>query len=124
MKIGRTEVIRWAPRIAGIGLSVSLALLAVDVFIEDRGILGTLVALSMHLIPSILVLSLVIAGWKHEGFASAGFAALAVAYAAAVHERPAWVAIVCTPLVIVSALFLYGWRARTRTSVGGTRSTA
>jgi hypothetical protein len=123
MKVSRNHVIRWSPRIVGIGLAVFLALFAVDVFIEDLGILGTLVALTMHLVPSILVLALVVVGWKHEGIAAAGFVALALVYAGTMRERLPWIALVATPLGLVSALFFYSWWVKTRAPTGGTRST-
>lgn len=124
MRIGRSDLIRWAPRVVGIGLAVFLALFAADVFIENRGILGTIVALMMHLVPSIVVLALVFVGWKHEGFAAAGFVALAVLYAATMRERLAWIALVSTPLAIVSALFFYSWWSKNHTPMRGTRSAA
>ena len=122
MKIARNDIIHWAPRVVGIGLAVFLALFAADVFIEDRGILGTIVALMMHLVPSIVVVALVFVGWKHEGIAAAGFLALAVLYAATMRERLAWIALVSTPLAIVSALFFYSWWTKTRPPMRGTRS--
>jgi hypothetical protein len=124
MKISRNDVIHWAPRIVGIGLAVFLAIFAADVFIEDRGILGTIVALMMHLVPSIVVLALVFVGWKHECIAAAGFVALAILYAATMRERLAWIALVSAPLGIVSALFFYSWWIKTRTPMSGTRSAA
>jgi hypothetical protein len=124
MKLTRNDVILWAPRVVGIGLAVFLALFAADIFMEDRGILGTLVAIMMHLVPSIVVLALVFVGWKHEGLAAVGFVALAILYAATMRERLAWIALVSTPLAIVSALFFYSWWVRTRRPMSGTRSAA
>jgi hypothetical protein len=124
MKLTRNDVILWAPRVVGIGLAVFLALFAADIFMEDRGILGTLVAIMMHLVPSIVVLALVFVGWKHEGLAAVGFVALAILYAATMRERLAWIALVSTPLEIVSALFFYSWWVRTRRPMSGARSAA
>ena len=45
MKVDRNAVVIWAPRIAGMALAASLAVFAADVFLEDRGIVGTLVGL-------------------------------------------------------------------------------
>jgi ABC-type uncharacterized transport system permease subunit len=77
----------------------------------------------MHLVPSILVLALVVVGWKHEGIAAAGFVALALVYAGTMRERLPWIALVATPLGLVSALFFYSWWVKTRAPTGGTRST-
>lgn len=122
MKLTPSQVILWAPRAAGIGLAVMLALFAADVLVGNHGILDTLVALAMHLIPSLLVLALVLVGWKHEGIAAMAFAALAVFYAATIAERLAWIVLVAGPLVFVSALFFYSWWIKTHPRVGA-RST-
>jgi hypothetical protein len=116
MRLSRHALIVWAPRIVGIGLAVFLGIFAIDVFIENRGIVGTLVALAMHLIPAILVLALVWLGWRHEGIAGLSFAALAVFYAATSLEHPAWIVVIAGPLVLVSALFCYSWWVRTHHS--------
>lgn len=113
MKITPSQVILWAPRVVGIGLAVLLGLFAADVLISNHGILGTLVALVMHLIPSLLVLALVLIGWRHQGIAAMAFVALAVFYAATMAERFAWIVLVAGPLVIVSALFFLSWWAKT-----------
>lgn len=124
MKVTRPQIIVWAPRVAGIGLAGFLALFAADVFIENRGILGTLVALAMHLVPTLLILALVLVGWRHEGIAATAFVALAVFYAATMAERLAWIVLVAGPLAIVSALFFYSWWGKTHPPTGHTRSPA
>ena len=45
----------WAPRIAGILFILFISLFALDVFEMRLGVWGTLFALFMHLIPSILL---------------------------------------------------------------------
>ena len=113
MKITLSQVRLWAPRFMGIGLAVMLALFGADVLTGDHGILGTVVALAMHLIPSLLVLGLVLVGWRHEGIAAMAFVVLAVFYATTLAERLAWIVLVAGPLVLVSALFFYSWWAKT-----------
>lgn len=109
----RHELIVWAPRIVGIGLALFLGIFATDVFIENRGIVGTLVAVAMHLIPAIVVLALVLIGWRHEGVAGLCFVALAVFYAATSLENPAWIVVIAGPLALLSALFFYSWWVKT-----------
>ena len=122
MRVTRSQIILWAPRILGIGLAIMLGLFAADVFIGNHGILGTLVALVMHLIPSLLVLALVLVGWKHEGIAAMAFIALAVFYASTMAERLAWIVLVAGPLVIVSMLFFNSWWVKTHSDMSA-RST-
>ena len=109
MLSSRQGFIIWAPRIVGIGLAFFLGLFAADVFIENRGLLGTLVGFAMHLVPAIVVLVLVLVGWRHEGIAGACFLGLALFYTATTLEHPAWIVIIAGPLALLSALYLYSW---------------
>ena len=113
MKNARSQLILWAPRLTGLGLALMLGLFAADVLSGDYGIVGALVATAMHLIPSLLVLELVLVGWRHEGVAAASFVGLAVFYASTMAERLAWIILVAGPLVIVSALFFCSWWVKT-----------
>ena len=113
MRLSRHELIVWAPRVVGLGLALFLGIFATDVLIENRGIVGTLVALAMHLIPAVVVLALVLIGWRHEGIAGLCFLALAVFYAGASLEHPVWIVVIAGPLALLSALFCYNWWVKT-----------
>lgn len=113
MKFTRREIIVWAPRVVGLGLAGFLGLFATDAFMESRGLAGTMVAFAMGLLPAVVVLAVVLIGWKHEGFAGLAFVAMTVFYAMTTLEHPAWIAVIAGPLALVAALFLYSWWVKT-----------
>jgi hypothetical protein len=117
MRLTRHELIIWAPRIVGFGLAFFLSLFALDAFSEARGIVGTVVAFAMGLLPAAIVLLTVIVGWKRDGIAALTFAALTIFYAATTIERPLWVVIIAGPLALVAALFFLSWRLKRRQSL-------
>ncbi len=99
----------WAPRIAGVAVTLFVAMFALDAF--DGGPLSeTLPAFLIHLIPAAIVGVVVAAAWRHPWVGAAGFGALAVAYAAAVPGRPDWILAISGPLLVTAVLFaLSAW---------------
>ncbi|MFC1960524.1 hypothetical protein ACFLYO_07430 [Chloroflexota bacterium] len=59
-----TRTVHWLPRILAIVFSGFLAIFALDVFSEGYSFGETLVALFMHLIPSLMVLVVLGIAWK------------------------------------------------------------
>ena len=62
-----SETIKWTPRALGVAYVVFLSLFALDVFQEGLGVLETILALFMHLIPTFLVLLALILAWRWPG---------------------------------------------------------
>ena len=113
-----SDVVNWAPRIAGLGLAGFLALFALDALSNPQGILETTIAVIMGLAPALGVLAVVIIGWKHPGIAAVLFAVFAVMYSASAREHPGWILLIAGPLVLVSILFLLSWRGRVKDTRG------
>jgi CHASE2 domain-containing sensor protein len=109
-KVTARDAIIWAPRAVGLALAIFLALFAVDAFADYRGILATVIALAMGLVPSLVVLAAVIVGWKHEAIAAGLFFALTGFYSVMALDHPMWIAIIAGPLLLVGILFLMSWR--------------
>jgi len=95
-------ILQWAPRIAGIGVALFLAIFALDA--------ETIPGLVIHLAPSALVLAAVAIAWKYPLAGAAALVGLALFYATRVHWRLGWVAVIGGPLVVVAALFVLSWR--------------
>ena len=74
------QTLYWTPRIAGILFVLFISLFAFDVFEEGLGFWGTLLALFMHLIPSIVLALAVWIAWKWEWVGAALFLGWAVWY--------------------------------------------
>jgi hypothetical protein len=60
------QILFWMPRLAGSLFALFLSLFAFDVFGMQLGFWGTLAALFMHLIPSLLLAVAVILAWRWE----------------------------------------------------------
>ena len=67
------KTLLWTPRIAGILFVLFISLFAFDVFEEGLGFWGTLLALFMHLLPSILLAIAISIAWKREWFGAVLF---------------------------------------------------
>jgi len=102
----------WAPRIAGLIVAGFLALFALDAF-NERSFVAALPAFAIHLIPSLLVLTVVAVAWKFEWIGAIAFIGLAVLYAVSVNGRLDWIIVISGPLALVGVLFLVSyWRHR------------
>jgi hypothetical protein len=97
---GSARFVFWAPRLGGLAMAAFLALFALDT------------VNAIHLLPSLLVLAIVAAGWKFDWVGAIGFTALAFLYAAMVRDRLDWIAAISSPLLMVGLLFCVSWRAR------------
>ena len=110
MKQANRDIVLWAPRVVGLGLALFLSLFALDTFGDPRGVIATIIALLMGLIPALITLTAVAIGWKHEGIASVIFLVGAIFYAVNALEHPDWILIITGPLVLEAALFYLSWR--------------
>jgi hypothetical protein len=70
----------WTPRIAGILFIAFISLFALDVFDLGLGFWGTIVALVIHLIPSILLAVAIVIAWRQEWVGAVGFIGWGVWY--------------------------------------------
>lgn len=110
MKVANRDIILWAPRIVGLGLALFLSLFALDAFSDPRGVLATIIAILMGLIPALITLVAVVIGWKRQGIAAIIFLVGAIFYAINALEHPDWILIITGPLVLEAALFYLSWR--------------
>ena len=96
--------LRWSPRVLAAVLAGAAALLALDAF-DGRPVLDALPDFGMHLLPSLLVLAVLLAGWRAPWAGAVASLALAVAYATMVPARSDWIVAVSGPLALVALLF-------------------
>jgi hypothetical protein len=105
----------WAPRIFTILFALFLSVFALDVFAETSGFLETLIALTLHLLPAILVVVLLVFAWRREMIGVIAFAGLAVAYVVLMWRRGfplATYVMISGALLLISVLFLLSRRQR------------
>jgi hypothetical protein len=104
------QTLVWAPRIAGILFILFISLFALDVFDGQYGFWGTLFALFMHLIPSIVLTIAIVVAWKHEWFGALLFIGWAVWYLTFARGFPRSVYILIAGLpLLIGLLFLADW---------------
>jgi len=119
MKRPVKRLLFWAPRILCILFAVFVSLFALDVFGEDYGFWGTILALLMHLIPTGVILIVLAISWRWEWVGGVLFIALGVLYLVLAWGRLHWSAylVISGPLFLVGVLFLINWlyRAELRT---------
>lgn len=99
----------WAPRALCILLIRFVSMFALDVFSEGLGLWGTLVALTMHLVPTfVLVLTLALA-WRWEWIGAVAFLIIGIFFAITVWGTW-WVkSIFAVPSLLIACLFLLNW---------------
>jgi hypothetical protein len=96
----------WIARTFAIGVSLFLAVFALDAWNPDKRLTERLADVAIHLIPSALVIAIVVAAWHRPWIGGVGFLALAVAYAVSVNFRPDWILVISGPLLTVGLLYL------------------
>jgi len=108
----------WAPRALSIVFILFLSLFALDVFSEHLGLWRTALALTMHLIPSLVLIAVLILAWRWEWIGAALYAAAGLLYTfwVASMTRPVppaarlvWALSIAGPAFLIAGLFLANW---------------
>lgn len=109
------RLLYWLPRILSIVLACFISVFALDVFAEHLSFLQTILALTMHLIPTFIMIAAIVIAWRWEWVGAAVFGALGAIYIAQTLPRhhPDWILIIAGPALLVAALFLADWIKRT-----------
>jgi lysylphosphatidylglycerol synthetase-like protein (DUF2156 family) len=104
------RLLYWSPRVLSIAFAIFLSLFALDVFNEVHGFWQTVLAFSVHLIPAMVIIAVLILAWRWEWIGTALFALLAVYYAVHMLSRNInnWAAVlgISLPLLVIAAMFL------------------
>lgn len=122
-KIEKRDWIFWVPRILSIIFILFLALFSLDVFDGSYGFWGTILALFMHNIPSLLLLVVLIISWKYEivggiVFILAGLLYCVISVVRVVVSSPselfmlAWALQIAGPAFLIGILFIVGWKRK------------
>ena len=105
----RHRALLWTPRVLALLLGAYLSLFALDAFDGGAGIVRSLPAFGVHLTPVIVLLLVVIVGWRWGWVGALAFACVAVLYAFWARTHPTWIAAISGPLLLVAILYLQGW---------------
>jgi hypothetical protein len=111
----RVGLTTWAARLASIVFALFLSIFAMDVFSEGLGFGKSIIALLMHLIPSMLILLVLLISWNWEWVGGLVYILLGFLYIYVSRNRFEWsnIAIITLPLFALGILFWIGWYQRT-----------
>ncbi len=111
----------WTPRALSIVFIAFLSLFALDVFDEHLGLWRTVLALTMHLIPSLVLIAALVLAWRWEWIGAAIYAGAGLLYVWWVvsMSRPVppamrliWILTIAGPAFVIAGLFLANWLKR------------
>jgi hypothetical protein len=102
----------WSPRVLCIAFALFVSLFALDVFNSGLGLVKTILALSMHLIPTAFIMVVLAFSWRWEWVGGLLYIAAGVLYLTEARHHPSWVVVISGPLFLVGALFLLNWLKR------------
>ena len=111
----------WTPRALSILFIAFLSLFALDVFDGHLGFWQTALALTMHLIPSFVLIAALVLAWRWEwiGAALYGAAGLLYVWWVVSMSRPVppamraiWILTIGGPAFVIAGLFLANWLKR------------
>lgn len=119
MEDKRRSALYWAPRILGILIVLFLAVFALDVFDEGYRFGELLIALFMHLIPSIVLLVVLIVAWRKERWGGGLYLFMGIFFIWMFWIPGQWLAslIISGPVFLTGGLFLLNaWITRDKDS--------
>ena len=110
----------WTPRALSILFIAFLSMFALDVFGEGLSFWQTLLALTMHLIPSFILIAALVLAWRWEWIGAALYGAAGTLYVVWVVRHPHlpaaiklnWILFIAGPAFAIAALFLVNWLKR------------
>jgi hypothetical protein len=111
----------WTPRALSIVFIAFLSLFALDVFDGHFRFWQIVLALSMHLIPSFVLIAVLVLAWRWEWIGAALYAAAGLLYVWWVVSlsrpippamRLIWILTIAGPAFVIAGLFLANWLKR------------
>ena len=109
-----SRVLFWTPRILSLLFAAFISIFAADTFGEEYGFWDTLLRLTLHLIPTAVVLAILAISWRREWVGGILFTALGALYLVLFWGRFHWsaYAAISGPLFLIGLLFLGSWWCR------------
>jgi len=104
--------IKWIPRILCIIFAIGISLFALDAFDNDEGFWKTLLALLIHLIPTLIVIAVLVLSWRWPWVGGISYISLGIAYLIWASKSGRGSEIIYIPLFSIGILFLINWFLR------------
>ena len=107
MKQPANRLLLWTPRVLAILFAAFISIFALDVFGAGYTFWETIVALTMHMVPTAVVLLALVIGWRWQWIGGILFLALGLVYILVFREGDLIAYLLISgPLFLVGALFL------------------
>lgn len=108
MKAPMREILHWLPRLLGIVMAVFISIFALDVFGEGYTIGELMIALFMHLVPTLILIILLVIAWRWPHIGGVLFILLGMAFIILTYNRSHWTAILLipTPVILIGVFFI------------------
>lgn len=115
------RVLYWAPRVLSLLFAGFISLFALDVFGVGYGFWETLLALTIHLIPTALILLIAALAWRWEWLGALAYLGMAAWYILLTGGEEHWTAylVIVGSLLLLAVLYLLSWRWRLAHSASG-----
>jgi len=109
------KIVYWTPRILSIALVLFISIFSLDVFSEYSG-LAIILPLSIHLVPSFILLVAILIAWKFDRFGALIFIGFAIFYVWNVgfDKHWSWYVSIALPSAIIGVLYLLSWFQKRR----------
>ncbi len=109
------RLLPWIPRTLGIVVGLFVGLFALDAFGKGLSLPDTVLEFLIHLLPALIVLTLVALAWRRAWIGAAGFGSLALVYSLTwARGHFDWMLVIAAPLLLVGMLFLWSWIVQKR----------
>lgn len=102
----------WTPRVLAILAAAFVGLFALDVFAEGYTFWEAILALTIHLLPTWLILIALAIAWRWERFGGVLFIALGAFFLTKFGVDRDTVLLLMLPLGLIGILFLVDWQYR------------
>ncbi len=96
----------WLPRVLAVALVVFISLFALDVFSEGYRFWATVLALIIHLIPSLILLAVLVLAWYRKRLGGLLFIALAVFFIFWSRAELSALLMIAGPAIVIGLLFI------------------
>ena len=106
--------LNWVPRILCIIFAIGISLFALDAFDNDEGFWKTLLALLLHLIPTLVVIAVLVPSWRWPWIGGISYVLIGIAYLIWSSQSGRGSAIISIPLFSIGILFLINWFLRNK----------
>lgn len=110
------RILYWSPRVLAILFIIFMALMSLDVITPEASIWEIIGGMFMHNIPTMVMIVVLIAAWKHEIVGGIVFILAGVAYVilTATSGQPwyivlSWSLTIAGPAFLIGILFLVNW---------------